>query len=128
MEKPYYEPPKPSALMRFFWRAAGADSYILQQCTYADHVKYFCLGGIVVATGMLAGLAGGYAFYTIFEPKGGALDVVLHVPTMIKSVIFGIIWGLIILTSIDLSLRAQAKETAQTRSPGKNWLVLCRAS
>lgn len=96
MEQPYYEPPKPSALMRFFWRAAGADSYILQRCTYADHVKYFCLGGIVVATGALAGLAGGYAFYTIFEPKGGALDNEVHTQTMLMSIVFGIIWGLII--------------------------------
>ena len=72
---------------------------------------YICLGGIVVATGVLAGLAGGYAIYTIFEPKGDALDGMLtasglktskrvedmiHIPTLCMSVIFGLIWGLII--------------------------------
>lgn len=94
--------------MRFFWKAAGADRYILERSTYGDQMKYLCLGGIIIATGLMAGMAGGYAFYTIFEPRGDALssfktagDIsgaydALHIPTMIKSVIFGIIWGLII--------------------------------
>ena len=32
----------------FLWNAAGADSYILERSTYTDHVKYACLGGIVL--------------------------------------------------------------------------------
>ncbi len=94
--------------MRVFWKAAGADRYILERSTYGDQVKYLCLGGIIVATGLMAGLAGGYAFYTIFEPRGNAINSfktaadiggyydTIDIPTMIKSVIFGIIWGLII--------------------------------
>lgn len=111
MNNNYYKSPEPTWIMRKFWKAAGADSYLLERSTYSDQVKYFCLGGIVVATGVMAALAGGYAIYTIFEPKGNALDGMLtdkavavgtkakdliHFPTLIISVLFGVIWGLII--------------------------------
>lgn len=104
----YYQTPKSTPVMRMFWKAAGADRYILERSTYGDQMKYLCLGGIIIATGLMAGLAGGYAFYTIFEPRGDALNSFtttagiagmhdhLHIPTFIKSLIFGIIWGLII--------------------------------
>lgn len=96
MKNNYYESPKASRFMRFFWKAAGGDQYLLERSTYSDQVKYFCLGGIVVATGVLAGLAGGYAIYTIFEPKGSALDTEIHYPTLGIASVFGMIWGLII--------------------------------
>lgn len=82
--------------MKLLWKAAGSDSYILQRSTYSDQVKYACLGGVVVATGFMAALAGGYAMYTIFEPNGSVLDTETHWPTAIKAILFGIIWGLII--------------------------------
>ena len=69
MEKSYYKSPKPGIIMEFLWNCCGADSYILKKSTYSDHVKYACLGGIVLATGCMAALAGGYAFFIIFEPK-----------------------------------------------------------
>ena len=86
---------------------AGADRYLLERSTYSDQMKYLCLGGIILATGLMAGLAGGYAFYTIFEPRGSALAFKTvpgiegayehsDISTVIKSSIFGIIWGLII--------------------------------
>lgn len=96
MKRDYYQTPKAGTIMRFFWKAAGGDRYILDRATYSDQVKYMCLGGIVFATGAMAGLAGGYAFYTIFSPKGSALDEVFDYPTMIKASIFGLIWGLMI--------------------------------
>ena len=111
MKNDFYKSPDPSWFMRIFWKAAGADQYLLSRSTYSDQVKYFCLGGIVIATGVMAALAGGYAFYTIFEPKGMANKNIfttelaemgvratdlIHTPTMIKSAIFGLIWGLII--------------------------------
>lgn len=111
MNNTYYKSPESSWLMRQFWKAAGADRYLLERSTYSDQIKYFCLGGIVVATGVMAGLAGGYAIYTIFEPKGDALDGMLtatalktgkhaedliHFPTLCISLVFGIVWGLII--------------------------------
>lgn len=111
MKNNYYESPKAGKLMRMFWKAAGADQYLLERSTYSDQIKYFCLGGIVLATGVMAAMAGGYAIYTIFEPKGDALDGMvttealkngmkskdfIHLPTLFISVIFGLIWGLII--------------------------------
>ncbi|NRB53340.1 MAG: DUF4407 domain-containing protein [Saprospiraceae bacterium] len=92
----YYKPPKPGPLLKLFWKACGADSSILQKCDYREHVKYACLGGIVVATGLLAGLAGGYAFYTIFEPKGSAIEAGTDTTTLLLSILFGMIWGTII--------------------------------
>jgi hypothetical protein len=107
-QRDFYQTPKSSHFMRLFWKAAGADRYILERSTYSDQMKYLCLGGIILATGLMAGLAGGYAFYTIFEPRGNALDSfrtakdiastydAVHTGTMIKAIVFGIFWGLII--------------------------------
>jgi TM2 domain-containing membrane protein YozV len=108
MKRDYYNSPKSSAIKRFFWNAAGADRYILERSTYADQTKYLCLGGIIIATGLMAAIAGGYAFYTIFEPRGSAINSFktvqdiggeydsTDIPTAIKSAFFGIVWGLII--------------------------------
>ena len=95
-QRDYYVTPKAGSLMRFLWECAGGDRYILERATYSDQIKYMCLGGIVFATGAMAGLAGGYAFYTIFSPKGSALIDEIHYPTVGLSFIFGIIWGLMI--------------------------------
>jgi hypothetical protein len=110
-----YTPPKPNSLMKLFWKAAGADAFILSRSTYSDQIKYFCLGGIVVATAVMAGLSGGYAFYTIFKPKlsdvtelwekSGGQSVInnlegysetIDLGTTLMAIVFGIIWGLII--------------------------------
>ncbi|CAZ96796.1 DUF4407 domain-containing protein [Zobellia galactanivorans] len=97
MERDFYKSPKPSKIMRFFWKAAGGDSYILERSTYSDQVKYMCLGGIIVATGLMAALAGGYAFYTIFEPRGSAIEAdTVSWTTSLLSIIFGVFWGLMI--------------------------------
>jgi hypothetical protein len=96
MNNNYYKSPKPSSMMKLFWKACGADGFLLQRSTYSDQVKYFCLGGIVIATGVLAGIAGGYAIYTIFEPKGSALDSEIHYPTLLIALVFGCVWGLVI--------------------------------
>jgi len=98
---------KPSLFTQFLWWTAGADQEILMRSTHSDRVKYLTLGGIILATGVMAALAGGYAFYTIFSPKGDALggmvpDAVdtfkqsIHYPTTIYSILFGCFWGLII--------------------------------
>jgi len=91
-----YESPKPSKLMKLFWKASGGDAFILQKATYSDQVKYMCLGGIIVATGVMAALAGGYAFYTIFEPRGSAIEDQFRISTFISSAVFGVFWGLMI--------------------------------
>jgi len=107
-QRDFYQTPKAGRVMRLLWKAAGADRYILERSTYGDQMKYLCLGGIIIATGLMAGIAGGFAFYTIFEPRGNAIDSfktaadiassydAVHIGTMIKSIIFGTFWGLII--------------------------------
>jgi len=107
-QREFYQTPKAGWAMRLLWKAAGADRYILERSTYGDQMKYLCLGGIIIATGLMAGIAGGFAFYTIFEPRGNAIDSfktatdiassydAVHTSTLIKSIIFGTIWGLII--------------------------------
>lgn len=96
MNRDFYNTPKSTWLMRFFWRASGGDRYILERATYSDQIKYMCLGGIIVATGLMAALAGGYAFYTIFDRRGSAIDEEFHLGTAIVSAIFGCFWGLMI--------------------------------
>ena len=105
MNKTYYTTPKPGRLMKMMWNAAGADHYILERSTYSDHIKYACLGGIVVATGLMASMAGGYAFYIVFGQKTAnlaqgteaSISAASSEPiTIILSMLFGIIWGLII--------------------------------
>jgi hypothetical protein len=85
-------------LTRFFWWCAGADERLLDEhCPASDHVKYFCLGGIVLATGFLAFLSSTYGFYTVFAPKGeDAMDVIVNTEWILISCIMGIIWGYII--------------------------------
>ena len=83
--------------MRQMWKAAGGDEAILRQSTFSDQVKYMCLGGIIVATGLMAALAGGYAFYTVFSPRGSALvNDEIDMATLAISIGFGLFWGLMI--------------------------------
>lgn len=96
MTRDYYELPKSSSVMRFLWKCAGGDRYLLERATYSDQIKYMCLGGIVFATGAMAGLAGGYAFYTIFETRGSAIENSVDINTVFLAIFFGIIWGLMI--------------------------------
>jgi Domain of unknown function (DUF4407) len=97
MKRDYYELPTPSKIMKFLWNCAGGDRYLLERSTYSDQIKYMCLGGIVFATGAMAGLAGGYAFYTIFSPKDPKMgDLIISIPHIFLAILFGCIWGLII--------------------------------
>ena len=96
MTRDYYHLPKAGTIMKFLWKCAGGDRYLLERATYSDQIKYMCLGGIVFATGALAGIAGGYAFYTIFEERGSAIENSVDMQTVGLAVFFGIIWGLMI--------------------------------
>jgi hypothetical protein len=96
MKRDFYTTPKSTPLMRLLWSASGGDRYILERATYSDQIKYMCLGGIIVATGLMAALAGGYAFYTIFEPRGSAIESQFSWTTTIISIFFGCFWGLMI--------------------------------
>lgn len=94
---PTTQGPQPSALTRFLWFSAGADTKLLRRCPASDWVKYQSIGGIVVATTLLAFVSASYAFYTVFSPKTEtALAASADVPTAIYSTIGGAIWGLVI--------------------------------
>jgi hypothetical protein len=87
-----------SMFTKLLWWCAGADHVLLNISPMKDRVKYAGIGGIVLCTGLLAAFSGGYAFYTIFSPKGEAVhDSALHLGSILPSIIFGIIWGLVIL-------------------------------
>lgn len=89
--------PEPSALTRFLWFSAGADEGLLRQCPASDWVKYQSIGGIVVATTLLAFVSASYAFYTVFSPKTEtALVASTDMPTAIYSTFGGLIWALVI--------------------------------
>ena len=88
----------PTNFTKILWWCAGADHVLLKISPMKDRVKYAGIGGIVLCTGLLAAFSGGYAFYTIFSPKGEAVhDNLLHLDSILPSILFGIIWGLIIL-------------------------------
>ena len=121
-----YSTPKGDPISRLLWRLAGAERYLLERGTLSDQVKWACMGGIVLSTALMAAFAGGYAFYTIFKPVAPlnptdvsksmteGLDATAqavvenmplpsaildetHMPTVLMAIVFGIIWGLIIL-------------------------------
>jgi hypothetical protein len=87
----------PSKVTRFLWFCAGADGNLLARCPLSDWVKYQSIGGIVLATTILAFVSASYAFYTVFSPKTTtALQATLDPGTMIASTLAGAIWSLVI--------------------------------
>jgi hypothetical protein len=96
MDKPIYLH-SVSKITRVLWWCAGADEYFLTKSPMQDRVKYAGIGGIVLCTGLLACFSGGFAFYTIFGPKNNAINDTFSLGALLGSIIFGIIWGLIIL-------------------------------
>jgi hypothetical protein len=64
-----YQAKPSSAATRFLWWCAGADEKILKYSSYADHVKYVGIGGVVLATGFMAALSMGFAIHIIFDGK-----------------------------------------------------------
>ena len=71
-------------LMRFLWKCGGSDPQILQYAPYSDHIKCAGIGGVVLATTVMAMLAMGFAMSVVFD---GKFYIIIPV---------AIIWGLII--------------------------------
>jgi hypothetical protein len=88
----------PSKTTRFLWWCAGADEHFLMKSPMQDRVKYAGIGGIVLCTGALAMVSGGFAFFTAFGPKAYAMDQqeAAGIGFLIGTVLFGITWGLVI--------------------------------
>lgn len=66
----------------FLWWCAGAHQQLLKQFP-SEHSKYSGLGGVILATFVLAAVSSGYAIYSIFNSIGWTF-------------VFALIWGLII--------------------------------
>lgn len=66
----------------FLWWCAGAHQSLLKDYP-SEHTKYAGLGGVLLATFVLASLSAGYAMYSVFNNSAWA-------------VLFAIVWGLII--------------------------------
>ncbi|MFI5187467.1 MAG: DUF4407 domain-containing protein [Chitinophagales bacterium] len=67
---------------KFLWWCAGAHQDLLKQFP-SEHTKYSGLGGVLLATFVLASISAGYAVYTVFN-------------SLIWAILFAILWGLII--------------------------------
>jgi hypothetical protein len=89
-----------SKVSNFLFFCAGADTKILAECTHTDKVKSQGIGGVVLATAVLAFFSGSYAFYTVFSPKQGmameAVQQVSNIPVVLFSGLFGLVWALMI--------------------------------
>src|SRR5579872_441507 len=66
----------------FLWWCAGAYQPILKDCP-SEQTKYAGLGGVLLATFVLAALSAGYAIYSVFNDPLWAF-------------VFALIWGLVI--------------------------------
>ncbi|HET9825538.1 MAG TPA: DUF4407 domain-containing protein, partial [Chitinophagaceae bacterium] len=73
---------KPPSDKKFLWWCAGAHQDLLKQFP-SEHAKYSGLGGVLLATFVLASISAGYAVYTVFG-------------NWLWTVAFAVIWGLII--------------------------------
>ena len=67
---------------KFLWWCAGAHQQLLKEFP-SEHTKYAGLGGVILATFVLAALSSGYAIYSVFGNIGWTIA-------------FAFIWGLII--------------------------------
>jgi hypothetical protein len=77
-----FSPTKKPVDSNFLWWCAGAHQKLLKQFP-SEHSKYSGLGGVLLATFVLATLSGGYAVHSVFN-------------NWFWTIGFAIIWGLII--------------------------------
>jgi len=66
----------------FLWWCSGVHQDLLRQYP-SEHSKYAGIGGVILATFVLAAIAGGYAIYSVFG-------------NWLWTIVFAVIWGLII--------------------------------
>jgi hypothetical protein len=85
----------------FLWWCAGAHQDILKDCP-SEQSKYAGLGGVLLATFVLAALSAGYAMYSVFNDALWAVS-------------FAIIWGLIIF-NFDRFLVSTMRKYGVSRS------------
>ena len=95
---------------KFLWWCAGAHQQLLKQFP-SEHTKYAGLGGVILATFVLAALSAGYAVYSVFGNIGWTL-------------VFACIWGLIIFNFDRFLVSTMRKYGVSTRK--QLWMTLPR--
>jgi hypothetical protein len=128
MNNDYLENEKSATrITKFLWWCAGADQFFLLRSPMQDRVKYAGIGGIVLATGVLAGCAGSVAFDTMFAPKVLEGEIVQYQNYVdqnfwMLNLLFGIIWGLIIFNLDRFIISSTGKGDGTDEITGKEWL------
>jgi hypothetical protein len=101
-------------IMKFLWKCGGADPQILRYAPYSDHIKNAGIGGVVLATTVMAMMAMGFAMHTIFaspDPSGKIDEITGEVVlrgNWFITIPISIIWGLIIF-NLDRFIVSTAK-------------------
>ena len=85
----------------FLWWCAGAYQKLLKDCP-SEQTKYAGLGGVILATAVLAALSAGYAIYSVFSNPVWACA-------------FALVWGLIIF-NFDRFLVATMRKYGMSRN------------
>lgn len=112
-------------VMKFLWRCAGADAQILQFSPYSDHIKNAGIGGVVLATSVMASLAMGFAMHTIFaSPVENEVDPItggeLLAGNWFVTIPVSIVWGLIIF-NLDRFIVSTVKGDGTEAITIKEW-------
>jgi hypothetical protein len=94
----------------FLWWCAGAHQKLLRQFP-SEHTKYAGLGGVLLATFVLATLSSGYAIYSVFG-------------NWLWTIAFAVIWGLIIF-NFDRFLVSTMRKYGVSRSK-QIWMAIPR--
>ena len=85
----------------FLWWCAGADQKLLKEYP-SEYTKYAGLGGVILATFVLASFSAGYAIFSVFHD-------------LVWAIVFAIIWGLIIF-NFDRFLVSTMRKYGVSRS------------
>ena len=95
---------------KFLWWCAGAHQQLLKEFP-SEHTKYSGLGGVILATFVLAALSAGYAIYSVFGNIGWTIA-------------FALIWGLIIFNFDRFLVSTMRKYGVSTRK--QLWMAVPR--
>jgi Domain of unknown function (DUF4407) len=95
---------------KFLWWCAGAHQQLLKEYP-SEHSKYAGLGGVILATFVLASLSAGYAIYSVFG-------------NIIWTIVFAVIWGLIIFNFDRFLVSTMRKYGVSTKK--QIWMAVPR--
>jgi len=106
-------------IMRFLWKCGGADAQILQYSPYSDHIKNAGIGGVVLATSVMASVAMGFAMHTIFgkyDAEGLHGNWAITIPS-------ALVWGLIIF-NLDRFIVTTVKGDGTEKITKEEWIAM----